>query len=106
MRGVFVAEEHDRVSAYVRGVFQTYWRELSDISQDDVLARVVDRVGLDKGEFFEKIARPEYKDRLRANTDELIQRGGYGSPTFYVDGDDMYFGQDRLVLVEEALARA
>ena len=105
MRGVFVADQHDRVSRYVRAVFETYWGELLDISQDDVLARVVEHAGLDKDEFFEKIARPEYKDRLRANTDELVARGGYGSPTFYVEGADMYFGQDRLVLVEEALTR-
>ena len=43
---------------------------------------------------------------LRANTDELIARGGFGSPTYYVNGDDMYFGQDRLMLVREAAARA
>ena len=63
-------------------------------------------MGLERGEFFRKIALPEYKDRLRAYTDELIERGGYGSPTFFVEGSDMYFGNDRLVLVEEALRRA
>ena len=39
-------------------------------------------------------------------TDELIARGGFGSPTFYVGGDDMYFGQDRILLVREAAAKA
>ena len=48
---------------------------------------------------------PAYKDKLRANTDELIARGGFGSPTMFVDGDDMYFGNDRLVLVRERLLR-
>ena len=43
------------------------------------------------------------KDRLRANTEELIERGGFGSPTMFVNGDDMYFGNDRLPLVEAAL---
>ncbi|MBD3647573.1 MAG: DsbA family protein, partial [Pseudomonadales bacterium] len=43
------------------------------------------------------------KDRLRANTDELIERGGFGSPTFFVDTGDMYFGNDRLVLLEHKL---
>ena len=41
-----------------------------------------------------------YKDLLRENTDELIARGGYGSPTIFINGDDMYFGNDRLELVE------
>ncbi len=49
---------------------------------------------------------PELKAKLRANTDELIARGGFGSPTFYVGGDDMYFGQDRILLVREAAAKA
>ena len=55
---------------------------------------------------FAAIAQPEIKERLRANTDELIRRGGFGSPTLFVDGDDMYFGNDRLVLVRDALRAA
>jgi 2-hydroxychromene-2-carboxylate isomerase len=105
MRGVFVAEEHGRVSPYARAVFEAYWDRLEDISRDEVLAPLVERVGLECGEFFAKIARPEYKARLRANTDELIERGGFGSPTLFVDGDDMYFGNDRLALVRAALER-
>jgi 2-hydroxychromene-2-carboxylate isomerase len=106
MRGAFVALEHDRLSPYARAVFESYWGELEDISRDDVIERIVRAVGLDPQEFLEKIARPEYKQKLRANTDELIERGGFGSPTMYVDGDDMYFGNDRLPLVREALSGA
>ncbi|MDE0931831.1 MAG: hypothetical protein OSA77_14140 [Halioglobus sp.] len=40
---------------------------------------------------------------MRQNTDELIARGGYGSPTLFIDGDDMYFGNDRLELVGSRL---
>jgi 2-hydroxychromene-2-carboxylate isomerase len=91
--------------SYARAVFESYWGDLQDISQDDVLAKIVDRVGLPKDEYFAAIARPEYKDKLRANTDELIARGGFGSPTMFVDGGDMYFGNDRLELVRAALLR-
>jgi 2-hydroxychromene-2-carboxylate isomerase len=105
MRGVFVAEDHDAVEPYARAVFEAYWGELRDISQDEVLRHIVVGCGLDPGEFFEKIATPELKARLRANTDQLMERGGFGSPTIFVDGDDMYFGNDRLPLVREALAR-
>jgi 2-hydroxychromene-2-carboxylate isomerase len=42
---------------------------------------------------------------LRANTDELIERGGFGTPTMFVDGDDMYFGNDRLDLMRVVLRR-
>ena len=59
--------------------------------------------GLDVDQFFEKIRSSVYKDRLRINTDELINRGGFGSPTMFLDGDDMYFGNDRLALIEARL---
>jgi 2-hydroxychromene-2-carboxylate isomerase len=51
-----------------------------------------------------KINSDEYKARLRANTEELIARGGFGSPTMFVEGS-MFFGNDRLPLVEHALSR-
>ncbi len=106
MRGAFVALEHGVLPGYARAVFEAYWGDLADISQDSVLEGVVARAGLDRGEFFAKIALPEYKEKLRANTDELIARGGFGSPTMFVDRDDMYFGNDRLALVRDALERA
>jgi len=106
MRGCLVALEEGCLSKYARVVFETYWGDLEDISQHAVLARVARNAGLDPAGFFRKIASPEYKQKLRANTDELIERGGFGSPTMFVDGDDMYFGNDRLVLVREALLRS
>jgi 2-hydroxychromene-2-carboxylate isomerase len=106
MRGAYFALDAGRLAPYARAVFEAYWGELRDISQDAVLADVVGRVGLDRDAYFAAIARPELKDRLRATTDELIARGGFGSPTMFVDGEDMYFGNDRLVLVREALLRS
>ena len=106
MRGAFVAHEHGRLPSYCRRVFETYWGDLEDISQDEVLAAIVHDQGLDPDEYFSKIASPEYKARLRANTDELIARGGFGSPTMFIDREDMYFGNDRLVLVRHAVLRA
>lgn len=105
MRGCFVALERNLLPAYARAVFESYWGDLDDISQPEVLERVVERVGLDVPAFFEAIEQPETKRRLRENTDELMTRGGFGSPTIFVDRDDMYFGNDRLLLVREALSR-
>ena len=93
-----------RIAPFSRAVFEAYWGDLEDISQDEVLRRVVERVGLDWADVSAKIASDAYKKKLRDNTDELIARGGFGSPTMFVDRDDMYFGNDRLVLVEAALA--
>ena len=106
MRGAFVALEHVALPAYARAVFEAYWGDLADISQDSVMEAVIARVGLERGEFFAKIGDPVYKQKLRANTDELIGRGGFGSPTMFVNRDDMYFGNDRLELVRHALERA
>jgi len=105
MRGALVAEEKGVVSPYSRAIFEAYWGYLLDISQDEVLESVAREVGLDWDELAEKIASPEYKQKLRDNTDELIDRGGFGSPTIFIDGDDMYFGNDRLLLVIDALNR-
>jgi 2-hydroxychromene-2-carboxylate isomerase len=104
MRGAFYAEEQGALVAYSQAVFETYWgSDTPDISNDEVLAAVCARVGLDTAGFFTAIAQQRYKDLLRHNTDELIARGGFGSPTLFINGDDMYFGNDRLALVEHQL---
>ena len=99
MRGAFVAIEQDKLVPYAREVFKQYWAHLRDISEMSVLESIVDKVGLDKEEYFEKIAQPEYKSKLRDSTQELADRGGFGSPTMYLNGDDMYFGNDRMELI-------
>ena len=104
MRGAFVADDHRIIAQYSRRVFESYWGDDRDISQDDVLREIVREVGLDEKEFFTKITSDEYKAKLRENTEELIARGGFGSPTMFVEGS-MFFGNDRLPLVEHALSR-
>ncbi len=104
MRGAFYAEEQGALVPYSRDVFATYWSsDTPDISNDRVLAAICARVGLDTAGFFDAITQQRYKDLLRENTDELIARGGFGSPTLFINGDDMYFGNDRLELVEQRL---
>ena len=107
LRGALVALEHPgKFLPYSYRVFETYWGEDQDISQDEVLRKIVEEVGFDGEEYFDKIKRQDYKDRIRANTDAVITRGGFGTPTIYVNGDAMFFGNDRLVLVEEELKRS
>lgn len=107
MRGAFFAEEQGALVPYSKAVFETYWSsDNPDIASDDVLANICNRVNLDTEGFFAAVNNQKYKDRLRANTDELIARGGYGSPTLFINGDDMYFGNDRLPLVEARLKQS
>jgi len=105
MRGCLLLEPEGRLVPFAAAVFEAYWTRDLDISQDAVLAELCERVGVEPARFFEGIARPEIKAGLKANTDEVIARGGFGSPTIFVGGDDMYFGNDRLGLVREAVLR-
>ncbi len=106
MRGCLLLEPDGKLVAFARAVFEAYWGEDEDISQDDVLARICARAGVDPAYLFAGLNEPAVKDRLRANTEELIRRGGFGSPTMFVDRSDMYFGNDRLPLVRAALERS
>jgi 2-hydroxychromene-2-carboxylate isomerase len=106
MRGCLLVEGDGKLVAFARAVFEAYWGDDEDISQDAVLARVAKRAGVDAGYLLAGIGEQAVKDKLRANTEELIRRGGFGSPTIFVNGTDMYFGNDRLVLVREAVLSA
>ena len=90
---------------FVEATFAAYFTRQEDISQDDVLAAICAQSGVDAAAFMAGIAQPEIKDTLKANTEEAIARGAFGSPTFFV-GDDMYFGNDRLPLLAAAVRRA
>lgn len=105
MRGALVADEYGKISPYSRYVFEQYWGEDRDISRDEVLRDIVRMAALNEKEYFAKIASQQYKDKLKLNTDELIERGGFGSPTMFVDGN-MFFGNDRLMLVEHTLTHS
>ena len=95
----------DEMVPFARAVFEAYWGDDKDISQDAVLTEICRRVGVDPARFFAAIGEQAVKDQLKANTDEAIARGSFGSPTIFLDKIDMYFGNDRLPLVREALQR-
>lgn len=103
MRACLLLEAKGKLVPFARVIFEMYFGEDRDVSQDAVLTEACTRVAVDPSWVLSEIAKPALKDKLRANGDELIQRGGFGSPTIFVNGDDMYFGNDRLVLVRDAL---
>jgi 2-hydroxychromene-2-carboxylate isomerase len=105
MRCALAADEVGRLVPFARAAFEAYWGGLKDISQREVLEGVCRDAGLDPASILARAESSDIKDRLRANTEELIARGGFGSPTMFVNGSDMYFGNDRLPLVEAALMR-
>ncbi len=105
MRGAFHALDAGRLVPYATAAFEAYWGADLDISREDVLTGIAERAGLEPGGFRAALETDACKARLRANTDELIARGGFGSPTIFV-GDSMFFGNDRLPLVRAALEAA
>lgn len=105
MRGCLWLAPQGKLVQFSTAVFEAYWDREEDISQDAVLAQICQQAGVNTDDFFAGIAQSAIKDQLKANAEELIHRGGFGSPTIYV-GDDMYFGNDRLPLVRAAVLRA
>jgi 2-hydroxychromene-2-carboxylate isomerase len=104
MRGCLWLEPQGKLLPFATAVFEAYWAREEDISQDAVLLKICDQVGVDGDAFLAGIAQPAIKAQLKANTEEVIARGGFGSPTLYL-GDDMYFGNDRLPLLKAAILR-
>ena len=105
MRGCILMDKQGKLLPFATACFEAYWGDDQDISKDEVLTKICERVGVDAQAFLAGIAQQPIKDELKANTDEVIARGGYGSPTMFVDKTDMYFGNDRLPLLREAVER-
>ena len=105
MRGCIWLEPQGLLVPFAKAVFEAYWSREEDIASDVVLTQLCAQCGVDAAAFLQGISQPEIKHQLKANTDELMARGGFGSPTIFV-GDDMYFGNDRLPLVHSAVLRS
>ena len=98
MRGCTVLADDDRLPLFARKCFESYLEHNEDISRDEIVAQVCIRAGVDPAWMMSEIGKDEIKTRLRQTTQELIDRGGFGSPTMFVRGS-MYFGNDALPLV-------
>jgi 2-hydroxychromene-2-carboxylate isomerase len=89
-------------AGFAKAVMHAYWAEGQDIGQPAVLVAVAAGLGLDGAALLAQTQEPAVKDALRANTEEAVRRGAFGAPTFFV-GECMFWGNDRLVLLEEFL---
>ena len=84
--------------------FHAYFADERNLDDPEVLAAVADECGFDGNSLVLQAGEHSVKDRLRANTDEAIERGAFGSPTIFVNKERLYFGNDQLPLVRQALA--
>ncbi|MFL2540502.1 MAG: 2-hydroxychromene-2-carboxylate isomerase [Candidatus Latescibacterota bacterium] len=105
LRGAFVAIEEGKISDYSRECFKAYWTDDKDISKEGILQSIAEAAGIDGEAFMAKIAEEPIKRKLFETTDEIIAREGFGSPTFFINKTDIYFGNDRLELMQAAISR-
>ena len=107
LRAALEAERLGRLVPYTHAVFRAYWAEGTDIANPERLAAVASSAGLDGPAVV--AAAPGYKEALARQTQEAVDRGAYGAPTFFVPaagGEEMFVGNDRLDFAVEALGRA
>lgn len=98
-----LADDMPALTEFTRAAFESYFGRQENLDDLDILVAVANGVGLDGEDMRAKSQTDAVKGLLRANTEEVIERGGYGSPTIFVDKTRMYFGNDQLPLVECAL---
>ncbi|MDA4846976.1 2-hydroxychromene-2-carboxylate isomerase [Hoeflea poritis] len=103
LRGAVAAEKFgdDVLKKYMDVMFDGAWANDDDISDPAVVMELMDKAGLPAQEIANMVQDQAIKDELRANTEEAVERGAFGAPTFFVNGE-MHWGQDRIDDVMEA----
>ena len=104
MRGAVAYLDSKQFQPYAKAVFEALWVQQQNLGNPEVVAAVLSAAGLDAAEFERLVGDEAVKQCLKDNTEEAIRRGVFGAPTFFV-GSEMFFGQDRLDFVAEALAQ-
>ena len=102
MRGCLFAMQQNCLPLFAQKVFEAYWGRGLDISDEAILVKIAEEAGLLPQDFKQYIYSQETKDLLMSNSAQLIEKKGFGSPTFFYR-DQMFFGNDRLHLLEEVI---
>lgn len=102
MRGCIFAESLGKLPAFAEEVFSAYWTYQKDISSIETILEFGEKVGFELRDFQSYIASEVAKEALKKNTQNLIERGGFGSPTYFYE-DTMFFGNDRMDLLEKLI---
>lgn len=102
MRGAVAYQNSERFQQYLSAIFTALWVDEKNLNEPEVMAEVLTAAGFDGDEFMQLCASDAVKNTLKANTEEAVERGVFGAPSLFVDGE-LFFGQDRLEFVEAAL---
>ena len=105
MRGAVAMQLRSEVEfqRYVAVIFRAMFENPRNLNQPEEVAAVLAENGMDPTAFVDLINAPAAKEKLKENTAQAVARGVFGAPTFFV-GEQMFWGQDRLDFVEQALA--
>src|SRR5215468_9711088 len=105
MRGAVAAQFEGVFDAYFRAAYHHMWEEPKKMDDPEVAREALISSGIDFDRLFARAQQPDVKNRLLALTQDAVNRGAFGSPTFFV-GNEMFFGKDQLRDVEEAIIEA
>ncbi|WP_416914169.1 2-hydroxychromene-2-carboxylate isomerase [Seohaeicola sp.] len=102
MRGAFAAKKMGVFESYVDEIFKHMWAKPRNLNDPVEIGKVLSESGLDARTLMSMTQEPDIKQQLVASTGRAVEDGVFGAPTFFV-GDEMYFGKDRLHLVEDRI---
>ena len=102
MRAAIAAEHLNCSTVFIDAMYDAVWVQEKNMGETEVVAAVLTTTGLNAQALLDLAQTPAIKAELIANTEAAVARGVFGAPTFFMDGE-MYFGQDRLDFLEEAL---
>ena len=103
MRAAVAAQLEGVFEKYVEAAFHHMWVEPKKMDDPDVAAKALTASGLDGAKLLARAQEPEVKAKLIENTQDAVERGAFGSPTFFV-GKEMFFGKEQLREVEEMIS--
>ena len=104
MRGACYAAGKDFEADYIEVVYQSMWEEGLKMDDPTIIQEVLTKNGLPAEEIISASQSPAIKQSLIDSTTSSVEKGNFGSPTFFI-GDEMFFGKDRLEQVEEEIVR-
>ena len=92
----------ERFIPYVDAAYKAIWADAKNMNDPEVVGQVLQAAGFNPIHLVALAGDQAVKDRLKAITQEAVERGVFGAPSFFIDGQ-MHWGQDRLDFVQQAL---
>lgn len=103
LQRMLVALEPEKRAAFIETLLPAIWEEQFDVTDVEALSKILEDGGFDAQALFAKTQDPAVKQALMDNVENAVERGAFGIPTIYIDGE-MYFGKERLGQIDEQLS--